>query len=365
MRRYRATSEDRLASALPPLVLMISCLALVVLVGQQKSESSGAGPESQKVVEAAIAFAKGVSAEGTPEYTSALKKAIALASGLPISEEATRAIVVPMLLPGPIDFDERYRRHFVEAQSDKQRIWGGERVPPGTYPDTVAILGNGQICTGTVIGPTTVLTAAHCFCGGVGERVIAGDLVSTPMATFTVSSGASMMKCTDRLESGDLAVLRTSSQMAIRPRTFAHPSMIAQATVARAVGFGRTENPIVEPLGVKRRVDVPIASRDCAGMVSTPKGPVADAGFYGCAPGEEMVAGARSLDKDSCNGDSGGPLFVTGADGDLYLAGATSRPTGPPGLRPCGDGGIYVRTDGRTVKWLADVGVTVAVGPPR
>ncbi len=144
-----------------------AAMVAVSVSGQDTpSESSGAGPQALKAMEAAIAFARAVAEENTPEYTAALKKALAIANGLAVSEAGTRAIEVPSLLPGPVDLDSRYRRSFTETQQDKKRIWGGERVQPGTYSDTVAITGNGQLCTGTVIGPDAVLTAAHCYCGG-------------------------------------------------------------------------------------------------------------------------------------------------------------------------------------------------------
>ena len=90
-----------------------------------------------------------------------------------------------------------------------------------------------------------------------------------------------------------------------------------------------------------------MASIACNGTVSSAAGTVQDAQFYKCATGREIVVGAPSLDKDSCNGDSGGPLFIQGRDGGMYLAATTSRATGTAGMRPCGDGGICVRTDGQ------------------
>ena len=41
-------------------------------------------------------------------------------------------------------------------------IVGGETVPAGRWPDTVAVLGTGGSCTGTLIAPDLVLTAGHC-----------------------------------------------------------------------------------------------------------------------------------------------------------------------------------------------------------
>jgi hypothetical protein len=344
--------------------LGIAAIALTVR-SQQTDRESGAGrPESQAAVRAAIAYAKQLAPEGTAEYTAALRKALALAGGLPISAEATRSITVFASMRGLLDLDQRYRRNLTSSVDETVRIWGGETVPPGTYPDTVALLGNGRICSGTVIASNMVLTAAHCYCNGVTERAIVGDTINAPLSTIPVSGAEAMVTCNESVANGDISVLKLAAALTVRPRAFANEALVSRASSARAVGYGRTANPITEPAGIKRRVDVPIASTACNGKVTTANGPVDDSVYYGCAPEREIVAGAPSLDRDSCNGDSGGPLFVTGRDGNLYLAGATSRPTGPPGLRPCGDGGIYVRTDARVVKWLASRGVTVTVGPP-
>src|SRR4029453_14849785 len=69
----------------------------------------------------------------------------------------------------------------------------------------------------------------------------------------------------------------------------------------------------------------------------------ADANRFGCHAQQNLVAGGFGFGgADSCNGDSGGPVYYMGIDGKLYLAGLTSR--GLPSL-PCGGGGCYVRVD--------------------
>ena len=347
------------------LCLVGACIFAAIATGYSQQSSTESGPgtaETQKAGRAAIAYARAVADEGTPAYTAALRNAAAMAKGLPVDTAASRSIPRPGAIRGLLDDDPRYRQNASDMRP-QERIFGGERVPPGTFQDTVAITGNGGICTGTVIAASVVLTAAHCFCHGVKDTVHVGDSIAAATATVPVSSGTSMIQCTDDLSLGDLAVLMLSRPVTVAPRRFAHDSLFANAKVARAVGYGQTENPIAEPLGIKRRVDVPVASIACNGTVKTSDGVILDATFYKCASGLELVAGAPSLDKDSCNGDSGGPLFFTGQDGSLFLAGATSRATGPPGLRPCGDGGIYVRTDARIRKWLQTLGVTVTVGP--
>lgn len=134
---------------------------------------------------------------------------------------------------------------------------------------------------------------------------------------------------------------------------------IAASTSGRAVGFGKTENA---GAGRKFKVDIPFASNNCAGRVVTPEGTEPDRDYYGCAPNGELVAGIPRLGKDTCNGDSGGPLFVEVAGGGLALAGTTSRAVSREGLASCGDGGIYVRVDGASLDWIRKQGVLVAGG---
>jgi secreted trypsin-like serine protease len=130
--------------------------------------------------------------------------------------------------------------------------------------------------------------------------------------------------------------------------------MIDNAKIFRAVGFGLTQDSHV---GQKMMVDIPVASIACQGSVSTRDGQAPDASYYGCSAGFELVAGAPLLNKDTCSGDSGGPLFVQDSSGHDYLAATTSRGVGSPNARACGDGGIYVRSDGAVAAWMRSKGI--------
>ena len=87
--------------------------------------------------------------------------------------------------------------------------------------------------------------------------------------------------------------------------------------------------------GIKRKVTVPITHPATSGN------PNADEQLLGFEGDLEFVAGGGGF--DSCNGDSGGPAYITVA-GDRVVAGLTSRAT-ETSRNPCGEGGIYTRTD--------------------
>ena len=322
-------------------------------------EHSVGSPDAKSLVSAARSKAATVSQPGTPEYTASLRKDLSDGG----SVIAAVPSPVPSAVPTSLDDDSRYRANF----SNQTRVWGGDVVAPGTFPDVVAITGNGKICTGVVIGAQAVLTAAHCYCDGVTQTVYFGDNVQHAASTAGVSGGTAMIQCGPnlQLQNGDIAILRTNAILTIPPRAFASAALINSATFGRVVGFGLGMNPVSDPAGIKRMVDVPIASVGCAGNVSTASGLVADPQYYHCARDRELVAGAPSLDKDTCNGDSGGPFYILSQDGSLYLAATTSRATGTAGMRPCGDGGIYVRTDGAIMQWIQSQGVQVLIGPSR
>ena len=312
-------------------------------------EVNPGSPEARQVVDTAKQNAQSVSQFGTPQYTATLRTEIA---GVNPDQKAPSS-------PSSLDDDKRYRDNF----SNQTRVWGGDNVPPGTFPDTVAIAGNGKICTGTVVGPKAILTAAHCYCAGVKETIYFGDSVHSPTSSVPVIGGGPMIPCDIPLAigDGDVAILTVKDPLTIPPRTIASKALIDGATFGRAVGYGVGANPVMDPQGIKRMVDVPVVSVACNGNATTKNGPVSDLVYYRCSSGTELVAAAPSLSKDTCKGDSGGPMYVVTSDGGLYLAATVSRATGTPGVRECGDGGIYVRIDGKVLQWIEKQGIHVFI----
>ena len=55
----------------------------------------------------------------------------------------------------------------VPESSASAPVIGGSDAPPGKWPDVAAVMfpigGEVPLCTGTLVAPTVVLTAAHCY----------------------------------------------------------------------------------------------------------------------------------------------------------------------------------------------------------
>ena len=211
-------------------------------------------------------------------------------------------------------------------------IIGG--LPTRDFPDCCAV-GNDRLyyCSGTLIAPTLVVTAKHCQ--HVTQVFLKGYDIAEPESGETIP-----IKEQFEHPEADLRVLVLERPSTIRPRHVAQ-GFETYATHGLLVGFGTIDPYGIFGYGEKRKVEVPITSLDC--------GSAEEAKQYGCEQGTEVVAGHRGLGKDTCRGDSGGPLYIMSPYGEYYLLGATSR--GVRGPRECGNGGIYVRVD-QYLDWI-------------
>lgn len=209
--------------------------------------------------------------------------------------------------------------------ANRRRIVGG--IPVRGFPDCVAVGARSQwCCTGTLIAPNLVVTAAHCI-GDCDSRAFVGMDVERPDEgrIVKVRDRAVHPSYETRVPHGDIAVLILDETIDdVRPRKIARATALDRQRSVRVVGYGHTDVDGSTGYGTRRLVDVPLATND-------PR--------FGGDPKTEFVAGAPFLDRDSCSGDSGGPAYVS-QRGRWLLAGATSRAT-RSSFRTCGDGGVY------------------------
>lgn len=229
-----------------------------------------------------------------------------------------------------------------------ERVMGGRLVPAADFIDCVAVGSDSQWgCTGTLIAKNVVVTAGHC--ADFAMRVYFGTDVAKAGKIVGVKTKIRHPEYHKGKHNDLLVLILDQAVETVAPRKLASKATIDAATDGRVVGFGATDASGMFGYGIKRYVDVPVASPACRGQVDGND----DSLTYGCDVGLELVAGRPLLEQDSCNGDSGGPFYVLDSKGVWVLAGATSRAT-DSAMHGCGDGGVYVRIE-RYRKWIAAI----------
>ncbi|XP_033014049.1 gilatoxin-like [Lacerta agilis] len=216
---------------------------------------------------------------------------------------------------------------FVSAH--RNRIIGGEECPDNNHSWLALLYDSDKLlCSGMLISPDWVLTAAHCYiCGNIQVRLGAhnkDDYEQLRVSTLKKCPGDNCSCFTDDIM---LIKLNSSADMTKRVSTIDLPSSCSPVgTDCTVMGWGTTTTPEETYPNVPYCVNITIFDNR-----------VCEAAYPWEVTDNMFCAGYFDGGKDSCRGDSGGPLLCDGGG----LQGVVSL-GGFPCAQP-GDPGIYIK----------------------
>jgi secreted trypsin-like serine protease len=265
------------------------------------------------------------------------------------------------------------------VSSPAQAVVGGHDAVPGEYPYVAHIVIDRSFqCTGTLVTPRYVVTAAHC--GSLAPGGVANVPIGQPGQLIELSIGASATPSASLLGgyesdgeqhvakavtvnpgwaglgsvSHDAALIELDTPSAKTPvkiASAAERSLWSAGTLATIAGFGVTESDGEQP-DVLQEAQVPIVPDAEAAEAYPYLVEGVDPVFGGFESATQVAAGFPQGGVDTCQGDSGGPLLVP-AGSEMRLVGDTSYGAGcaEPGFP-----GVYGRLADDTMReWVRSI----------
>lgn len=205
-------------------------------------------------------------------------------------------------------------------------VGGGTPSADGVGRSVVTIVGSrGNFCTGAVIAPKIVLTAAHCVQPGADYKIVEYGADKQPalqdVKSVAIHPGFNMQAMLAHRATADVALLQLGSLAKGKV-----PSTLGSPNIPIIVGSRFT----IAGIGVTVRGDGKSGGTiRVAGLVATGK-----PGTLQIRLVDPVGQGTRD-GLGACTGDSGGPVFEDKQSGPAII-GVVSWSTGPNGSAGCG-----------------------------
>ncbi|KAE8998502.1 hypothetical protein PR001_g19310 [Phytophthora rubi] len=201
------------------------------------------------------------------------------------------------------------------AHVERELILSGEVVPSGTKTYVAGLRtdrDSNSLCGGPLITPTHILTASHCAVYGfqwasIGEHYRNGTEVGEQIKIVSLMNHPNYSEHVQYADDFMVMELERPSKYKPVKLAAADDSDFKPGKMATTMGWGTSADTDENFSYELQRVDVPLASDQVCAAYETVD--------------SSMVCAGGVANRDSCEGDSGGPLIVESAEGDDVLIG--------------------------------------------